>query len=182
MQGSGTDGVLETSMIKKNKGGFAMIELSHENAGTKRDNLAFTNTARSSMQKLYAREETIEACIANPDGVTPAFARNPGETVMQITRLDLHVIYNETEQLVLDVKQNRDYIPNDPMVIERGHPEDRGILRDLYLGLSRQLPDSSGTGASVQRLRNRARSGRWFPPFEIRSRTLDGRTWLGRQG
>ena len=151
-----------------------MIELSHENAGTKRDNLAFTNTARSSMQQLYAREETIQACIVHPDAATPAFARNPGETVMQIIRLDLHVIYNETAQLVLDVKQNRDYI-HDPMVIERGHPEDRGILRDLYLGLSRPLHDSSGTGASAQRLRNRARSGDGLPPFEIRRRTLTAR-------
>lgn len=145
------------------------------------DNLAFTNMARASMQDVYAREETIQECVAYPDAVGPAFSRDPGERVVQIKKLDLHVVYNESSQLVVDVNENRDYVPNDPMVIERGYPEDRGILRDLCLGLKVPVAGSSDAAATVQRLRNRARHGRWFPPFEIRSRTVGRATWVGRQ-
>ena len=166
--------------INTNIGGFELIDSTDENRERNEDDVAFTNTARASMQELYAREETIKACIAHPDAVTRAFSRDPDESVVHITKLDLLVVYNETAQLVVDVKKNRDYVPNDPMVIERGYPEDRGILRDLYLGLRVPLIDSKGGVAEVQRLRNKARS-RWFPPFKIRTRTVDGTTWLGRQ-
>jgi hypothetical protein len=173
---------MTTELIStKTEEDFALIESKGRKTALNSDNLAFTNTARTSMQDLYAREETIRECVAHPDAVGPAFSRDPGERVVQITKLDLHVVYNESSQLVVDVNENRDYVPNDPMVIERGYPEDRGILRDLYLGLRVPLPGSVGVTAKVQRLRNKARYGRWFPPFEIRSRAVGRTTWLGRQ-
>jgi hypothetical protein len=170
----------ETRSNKEGRG-FISIESKDRKTAMNASNVAFTNTARASMQAVYAREETIRKCIACPDATGAAFSRDPGERVVQITKLDLHVVYNESSQLVVDVNENRDYVPNDPMVIERGHPEDRGILRDLYLGLKVPLPESIGVTAIVQRLRKRARYGRWFPPFEIRSRTMGMTTWLGRQ-
>jgi hypothetical protein len=172
---------IETT-IHRGSGGFSMIESTNQTTVRNTANLAFTNTARTSMEDLHASEETIRQCITHADSVLRAFAREPDERVVQITKLDLHVVYNESTQLVVDVKENWDYVPNDPMVIERGeHPEDRGMLRDLYLGLRVRLPSSAGVTATVQRLRNKARLGRWFPPFEIRSSTVGRTAWLGRQ-
>jgi hypothetical protein len=128
-------------------------------------------------------EKTIRRAIAFADSVTPAVSNRPGERVIAVTKLDLHIVYNLTSQVVIDVGQNRAYAPNDPMQIERGHPEDRPMLRDLCLGLTVELSglDDDVRTATIQRLRNRARAGKWYPPFEIISRQGGASTWLGRR-
>jgi hypothetical protein len=168
---------IETT-IHRRSGGFPMIESMHQTTVANRDDLAFTNKARTSMEDLHASEETIRQCISHPETVFPAFAREPGEKVVQITKLDLHVVYNESMRLVVDVTENWNYAPNDPKVIERGdHPDDRGILRDLYMGLRiRRRCDSDGAAASEQ---GPARP--MVPAFRYWSRTVGRTTWLGRQ-
>jgi hypothetical protein len=64
---------------------FAMTESIDAKAVSNPHTVVFTNTARAAMEDLHASEETIRECIAQPDAVRPAFAREPGETVVQIT-------------------------------------------------------------------------------------------------
>jgi hypothetical protein len=143
---------------------------------------SFTLKARESMETLHASEETIRATIAEPDAVDPAVSSRPGEEVVSVTKLDLHLIYNATSQVVIAVNENRNFVPNNPMHIERGHRQDRWLLRDLCLGVNVRLPDSldrSERNAIVQRLRKRASAGKYYPVFEIASR--DDNTWIGRR-
>jgi hypothetical protein len=143
----------------------------------------FTRTAETSMKALGVSRATIRRAIDTADSVVARVSKKPGERVVAVTKLDLHIIYNATTRVVIQVDHNRAYRPNDPMQIERGHPEDRSRLRDLFLGLDVELSGLEGDErtATIQRLRNRARAGKWYPPFEIVSRTSGAWTWLGRR-